>query len=128
MHKKQLDNFLKEHPPSVFVADDRVWVKNREEEREKLSRVWQVPADLIDKISDSVYRVNHNGVEQDLSVERLKPFVKAWKRGPWPRITRPPTFYRCQALVVCQFRRSYPPGMAPRRQCSPRHQQYVDEI
>ena len=29
-----------------------------------------------DKISDPIYRVNHNGVNQDLSVEWLKPFVK----------------------------------------------------
>ena len=76
IHKKKLEKFLKEHPPSVFVAGDRVWVQNREEEREKLGRVWQGPAEIIDKISDSVYQVNHNGVEQDLSVERLKPFVK----------------------------------------------------
>ena len=32
IHKKQLDNFLKEHPPSVFVAGDRVWVENKVEE------------------------------------------------------------------------------------------------
>ena len=76
IHEKQLDKFLKEHPPSVFVAADRVWVQNRDEEREKLGRVWQGPAEIIDKISDSVYRVNHNGVEQDSSVKRLKPFVK----------------------------------------------------
>ena len=76
IHKKQLDKFLKEHPPSVFVPGDQVWVQNRAKEREKLGRVWQGPAGIIDKISDSVYRVNHNGVEQDLSVERLKPFVK----------------------------------------------------
>ena len=76
IHKKQLDRFLEEHLPSVFVAGDRVWVQNREEEREKIGRVWQGPPEIIDKISDSVYRVNHNGVEQDLSVERLKPFVK----------------------------------------------------
>ena len=71
-----MDQFLKEHPPSVFVARDRVWVQNQDEEREKLSRVWQRPAEIIDKISDSVYRVNHNGVGQDLSVQLLKPFVK----------------------------------------------------
>ena len=76
IHKRHLDKFLKEHPPSVFVADDRVWVQNRDEEREKLGRVWQGPAEITDRISDSVYRVNHNGVEQDLSVKRLKPFVK----------------------------------------------------
>ena len=76
IHKKQLDTFLKEHPPSVFVACDRVWPQNRDEEREKLGRVWQGPAEIIDKISDSVYRVNHHGLEQDLSVERLKPFQK----------------------------------------------------
>ena len=74
--KQQLDKYLKEHPPSVVIARDRVWVHNREEEREKLATVWQGPAEIIDKISDSVYRVDHNGVEQDLSVERLKPFVK----------------------------------------------------
>ena len=39
IQKKGLDKFLKEHPPSVFVADDRVWVWNRDEEREKLGRV-----------------------------------------------------------------------------------------
>ena len=76
IHKKQLDKLLKEHPPSVLVAGDRVQVQNREEEREKLGRVWQGPIDLIDKSSDSVYRLNHHGVEQDLSVQRLKPFVK----------------------------------------------------
>ena len=76
IHKKQLHKLFKEHPPSVFVAGDRVWVQNRDEEREKLGRAWQGPAEIIDKISDSVYRVNHNEVEQDLSVERLKPFVK----------------------------------------------------
>ena len=76
IHRTQLDKFLKEHPPSVFIAGDRVWVQNREEEREKLGRVWQGPAEIMDKISDSVYRVNGNGVEQDLSLERLKPFVK----------------------------------------------------
>ena len=76
IHKKQLDKFLKEHAPSVFVAVDQVRVQNRDKEGEKLGRVWQGPAEIIDKISDSVYRVNHNGVEQDLSVERLKPFVK----------------------------------------------------
>ena len=84
IHKKQLDRFLKEHPPSVFVAGDRVRVQNREEEREKLGRVWQGPSVIIDKISDSVYRVNHNGVEQDLSVERLKPFVKLHDRRQPP--------------------------------------------
>ena len=31
IHKKQLDKFLKEHPPSVFVACDRVWVQNGDE-------------------------------------------------------------------------------------------------
>ena len=76
IHKKQSDKFLKEHPPSVFVAGDRVWVQNRDEDQEKLGRVWQGPAEIIDKISDSVYVVDHNWVEQDLSVERLKPFVK----------------------------------------------------
>ena len=76
MHKKKLDKFLKEHPPSGFVPGDRVWVQNRDEEREKLGRVWQGPVWTIDKISDCVYQVNNNGVEQDLSVERLKPFVK----------------------------------------------------
>ena len=76
IHKKQLDKFLKEHPRSVFVPSDQVWVQNRDEEREKLDRVWQGPGEIIDKIFDSVYGVNHNGVEQDLSVERLKPFVK----------------------------------------------------
>ena len=76
MHKKQLNKFLKEHPPAVFVAGDQVWVQNREEELEKLGRVWQGPAAIIDKISDSVHGVNHKETEQDLSVERLKPFVK----------------------------------------------------
>ena len=76
IHKKQLDKFLKVHPPSVFITGDRVWVQNRDEEPEKLGRVWQGPAEIIDKISDSIYRVNHHGVERDLSVERLKPFVK----------------------------------------------------
>ena len=76
IHNKQLDKFLKEHPSSVFVAGDRVWVQNRDEEREKLGRVWQGPAEIIDKNSDSVYRVNHNREEQELWVERLKPFVK----------------------------------------------------
>ena len=76
IHKTQWDKFLKEHPPSVFVAGDRVWVQNREEEREKLGRVWQGPSETIDKISDSVYWVDHHGVEQDLSVKRLGPFVK----------------------------------------------------
>ena len=76
IHKKQLDKFLEQHPPSVSVAGDRVWLQNRDEEREKLGGVWQGPAQIIDKISDSVYRVNHNGLEQDLSVERLKSFVK----------------------------------------------------
>ena len=33
IHNKQLDKFLKEHPPSVFVAGDQVWVQNRDEER-----------------------------------------------------------------------------------------------
>ena len=76
IHKKQFDKILKKQPPSIFVAGDRVWVQNREGEREKLGRVWQGPAEIIDKSSDSVYRVDHNGVGQDLSVERLKPFVK----------------------------------------------------
>ena len=31
IHKKQLDKFPKEHPPSVFVAGDQVWVQNRDE-------------------------------------------------------------------------------------------------
>ena len=39
IHKKQFDKFLKADPPSVFVAGDRVWVQNRDEERGKLSRV-----------------------------------------------------------------------------------------
>ena len=30
IHKKQLYKFLDEHPPSVFVAGDRVCVQNRE--------------------------------------------------------------------------------------------------
>ena len=76
IHKKQSDKFLQEHPPSAFVAGDRVWVQNREEEQEKVGRVWQGPAEIIDKISDSVYWVNQNGVEQDLSAEQLEPFVK----------------------------------------------------
>ena len=76
MHKKQLHKFLKEHPPSVFVAGDQVLVQNRDEQREKLGRVWQGPAEIGDKISDSAYQVNHNRVEQHLSVKRLKPFVK----------------------------------------------------
>ena len=76
IHKKILDKFLKKHPPSFFVAGDRVWVQSGHEEREKLGKVWQGPAEITDKISDSVYRGNHNGVEQDLSVQRLKPFLK----------------------------------------------------
>ena len=36
IHKKQLDKVLKEHPPSVVVAGERVWVQNRDEEREKV--------------------------------------------------------------------------------------------
>ena len=147
IHKTQLDKFLKEGPPSGFVAGDRVWVRNQDEEREKLGRVWQGPAEIIDKISDSVYQVNHNGVEQDLSVERWKPFVKLhdgrqpqllyyaarceihddlymvervdkheWcgKRANGHEKTCPPTFSRCQALVVCYVSRSCPPEMAPR--------------
>ena len=39
IHKEQLYNFLEEHPPSVFIADDGVWVQNRDEEQEKLGRV-----------------------------------------------------------------------------------------
>ena len=84
IHKKQVDKILKEHPPFVVVAGDRVWVGSRDEEQEKLDRVWQGPAEIIDKISDSVYWVNHNGVEQDLSVERLKPFVKLHDRRQPP--------------------------------------------
>ena len=76
IHGQQLDKYLREHPPSALVARDRVWVQNPEEELETLGRVWQEPAEIIDRISDSVYRVNHNGVEQDLSVERLKSFVQ----------------------------------------------------
>ena len=53
IHKKKLDKFLKEQPPSVCVAGDRVWVQNRDEEREKLGRVWQGLAEIIDKNSDS---------------------------------------------------------------------------
>ena len=53
IHKKQLDKFLKQHPPSVFVAGDRVWVQNREEDREELGTVWQKPAESVDKISVS---------------------------------------------------------------------------
>ena len=34
IHEKQLDKFLKEHSLSVFVAGDRVWVQNRDEERQ----------------------------------------------------------------------------------------------
>ena len=76
IRKKQSDKFLTGHPPSDFIAGDRLWVQNRDEEREKLGRVWQRPAEIIDKISDSVYWVDHNGIEQDISVERLKVFVK----------------------------------------------------
>ena len=84
IHKKQSDKFLKEHPPSVFVVGDLVWVQNREGEREKLGSLWQGPDEIIDKISHSVYRVNHNGVEQNLSVERLKPFAKLHDRRQPP--------------------------------------------
>ena len=76
IHKKQFDKILKEHPPSVFVAIDRIWVQGRDKEREKIGGVWQGPAKIIHKISGSVYRVNHNGMEQHLSVEQLQPFLK----------------------------------------------------
>ena len=57
IHKKKFDKFLKEQAASVFVVGDRVWVQNGEEERGKLGRVWQGPAEIIDEISDPVYRV-----------------------------------------------------------------------
>ena len=76
IHKTKIEKFLMEHPPSVSVAGDRVWVQNGDEEGENLGRVWHRPAVIIDKISDRVYRINHAGVEQDLSFKQLKPFVK----------------------------------------------------
>ena len=72
--QEKLEAIHKRNTLPLFLLP--LWVQNREEEREKLGRVWQGPAEIIDKISDSVYRVNHNGLEQDPSAERLKPFVK----------------------------------------------------
>ena len=94
LHKKQLDKFLKEQPPSVFLAGDRVWVQNREEEGEKLAIIWQRPATIIDKIPDSVLTTK---MEQDRSVDRLKPFVKLHDRR------QPPLHYYAERCEIQDY-------------------------
>ena len=41
----------------------------------KLDHLWQGPADVLQRLSESTYRVKYNGLEQVLPVDRLKPYV-----------------------------------------------------
>ena len=53
----------------------------------KLDRLWQGPAEVLARLSESTYRVNYNGLEQVLPVDRLTPYV------PYRDGTRAPLHY-----------------------------------
>ena len=77
-HECEYQNFLTAHPPQMFRPGDRVWVRNRVESPPvypKLDRLWQGPAEVLQHLSWSTYRVNYNGLKQVLPVDRLKPDV-----------------------------------------------------
>ena len=48
----------------------------------KLDRLWQGPAEMLQHLSESTYRVNYNGLEQVLPIDRLKPYVP-YRDGTW---------------------------------------------
>ena len=78
IHEREYQNFLKAHPPQVSRPGDNVWVPNRVESPPlypKLDRLWQGPAEVLQHLSDFTYRVNYNGLQQVLPVDRLKPYV-----------------------------------------------------
>ena len=41
----------------------------------RLDRLWQGPAEVLAQLYESTYRVNYNGLEQVLPVDRPKPYV-----------------------------------------------------
>ena len=90
IHEREYRKFLKAHPPQFFRPGDKVWVRNRVDSPPvypKLDRLWQGPAEVLARLSESTYRVNYNGLEQVLPVDRLKSYV------PYRDGTRAPLHY-----------------------------------
>ena len=78
IHEREYQKILKAHSPQVFWPGDRVWVRNRVElppVYPKFDRLWQGPPEVLQCLSESTYRVNYNGLESVLPVDRLKPYV-----------------------------------------------------
>ena len=86
IHEREYQKSFNAHPPQVFRPGDRVWVRNCVElppVYPKLDRPWQGPAEVLQRLSGSTYRVNYNGLEQVFPVDRLKPSVP-WRDGAKP--------------------------------------------
>ena len=89
-HDRAHRKFLAMYPEQAFCPADRVWVQNRIESPPlypKLDRLWQGPAEIVARVSPATYRVSSHSVEQVLSTERLKPFLRS------PDGTQPPLHY-----------------------------------
>ena len=78
LHPREYQAFLKNHLSLQFKGGDRVWVQNRTDQpglHPKLDRIWQVPAEILCKVSTNTYSVNLTGKVVILSVGRLNPYI-----------------------------------------------------
>ena len=80
-HKRLDDKFLAKRPLVVFREGQRVWVKVRSEEAEKLSGRWTGPHEVLERKGTGRYVVGMEGESKELPLHRLKPCYDAVEEG-----------------------------------------------
>ena len=117
IHEPGYQTFLREHSRQFFRPGNMVLVRNRVESPPaypKLDGLWQDGADMLQRLSESTYRVNYNGLEGVLTVERLKPFVpyRECNRAPLHSSSEQEGLVETENYVVDKVIRLETPGSA----------------
>ena len=96
LHRRKAEQFLKAHPPHVYVFGERVWYRDYRSKKatDKLHRVWEGPGEILQRLGRNTYLVATERGELALNSMRLKPYLAPEEGGP------PLHYYTDQEFLV----------------------------
>ena len=120
IHSRVYQTLLREDHPQFFGPADMVLVRNKVEsplDYPKLDPLWQGPADVLQRLSESSYRVNYSGLEQVLTVGRHKPYVlyREFTRAPLHYSSEQEGLVETENYIVDKVLRHETPGSGANR-------------
>ena len=96
LHRRKAEQFLKAHPPHVYVFGERVWYRDYRSKKatDKLHCVWEGPGEILQRLGRNTYLVATERGELALDSMRLKPYLAPEEGGP------PLHYYTDQEFLV----------------------------